>query len=338
MMLQLSDLRAARRIIAHRNTDGLCPDAVAAVLLLRDALGSVPVTWVNYTDVARREIRPEPGLLFIDMTPHVDRYKDGTITASSMYYLRALADAGTIVLDHHRGTADVVVAFGDRGVFADEVRDRGVSGAMLAFREVWSPTYHAARIRDDDKHDRALHLADLAGIRDTWLHGDPRWREACAQAAALAWWPWADLDAARLAAHLDAMIALGPTLVLRNENRARQCLASAWRGTLAGQRVIIFEGSSHDASNVADIMDGNLVVAFHYEIDEEQAPVMRASIRSRGSINCDALAKLHGGGGHRGAAGFTHRIDGPGSGPYASLQGMIAHDLLTLAGSTAAPR
>ncbi len=324
MTITIDNLRSVRRLIVHRRHDGPCADGVASALLILDAIPGISVTWMAHGSKTHRELQPEPGLLFCDFVPYVERDEAGSISPASMDYLRELADLGTIVLDHHKGAADIVAVFGERGIFADEVERPGVSGALLAYEEVWvrlrGTTWESsiATVRS------AFNLARLVGIRDTWQRKDPRWTEACAQAAALCFWPFETLT---LGPGLDAMVAIGAVLLAKDAERARQSLAGAWRGNLAGLRVVIFEGTSHDASEVSDLaMDADLVAAFHYEIVED-GPAMKVSIRSRGAVDCSALAKRHGGGGHSGAGGFTHGSDGPGFGPHATLVGLLAHDL-----------
>lgn len=298
----LNALRSVSRIITHANTDGPCPDGIAAALVLRDALGPLPVSFINYSTPAHRELVAEPGLLFCDMTPPRERVAE-------------FVTAGAIVLDHHAGAADIVAAFGERGVYSAEP---GVCGAVLAFREVWSPLAgHAsssARISD---------FATLAGIRDTWQREDPLWRDACAQAAALCFWPWETL--VRKCGgplidweHLREAMTIGETLLLRDEERARRQFAEGrvWVHStrepvtydLGLLNCLAFNGSSHDTSNVADIADGiDLVLGFTYEATHG-APEMVVHLRSRSGFDCAALAKRHGGGGHRGAAGFRVRV------------------------------
>ncbi len=323
MTISIEALRGVRRLIIHGPT---CPDGRAAALLLMDALPGVRVTWMDHNTRAHRELQPEPGLVFCDFVPYVERDDAGIITPVSMAYLRDLAATGTIVLDHHKGAADVVAAFGDRGIFADEVRRPGVSGALLAYEEVWVPRRGTTWESSVATVHAAFNLARLAGIRDTWQRKDPRWIEACAQAAALCFWPFETLT---LGPGLDALVAIGPVLLAKDAERARQSLAGAWRGNLTGLRVVIFEGTSHDASEVSDIANADLVAAFHYEIAED-GPAMKVSIRSRGAVDCSVLAKRHGGGGHSGAGGFSHATDGPGFGPHATLQGVLAHDLIQM--------
>lgn len=344
MSLNLDALRSVRRIITHRRPEGLCADAVASALILRDALGPIPVSFVEYGSAELREIEPEDGLLFVDMTPHVERDHGGALTPNSHAYLLRLAAAGTIVLDHHKGAADVVRMFGERGVFADEAREPGVSGGTLAYLEVWGPLYRASPVYGQRRLDaeRAYNLGVLAGVRDTWQRKDPRWREACEQACVLAFFP---VESLSLGPDLDAKMAIGAVLLARDEERARRCLAGAARFDVDGTReaeamsgrghrfvkpihVIAFEGVSHDASDVADLAsDAGLVLAWHYEIVEGR-PTMRVSIRSRGVVNCAAFAMLFGGNGHSGAGGFSVAIDA--ANPYTQIRSIVEMGLTAL--------
>jgi nanoRNase/pAp phosphatase (c-di-AMP/oligoRNAs hydrolase) len=57
-------------------------------------------------------------------------------------------------------------------------------------------------------------------------------------------------------------------------------------------------------SDVSDISDCDVVVGFAHHIEEGKIQ-LRYSLRSRGEFDCAAFCKRNGGGGHRGAAGFT---------------------------------
>lgn len=326
-MIPLDALHQITTVVTHMNSEGPCPDAVASLILIRDALQQLfKVIWVNYNTPEHKAIMPGPGLLFVDMTPYVTRGEDGALTDESSRYLEALAAAGTIVLDHHRGAADVVQMFGARGVFADEAVEPGWSGAMLALSEVWEPMNGPG----DSNWDRAHDLAELAGIRDTWQRKDPRWREACAQACALSFWPAGSL---RLG-HLVEKLALGPVLLERDEARARRCLAGAQSFVVTppcGEpiRMLLFEGTSHDASDVSNIAATDLVLAWRYEISDSR-PMMRISCRSKGKVNCDTLGKLHSGGGHTGAAGFSIPVLPGDPNPYERLLAIITADFARL--------
>jgi hypothetical protein len=127
-------LKNVRKLIVH----GPCADGRASALILRDALPEREILHVQYSTPEHKALVPEPGVLFCDFSPWVERV-EGQMTAAGRELAQRWVDAGAIVLDHHTGTADLVAMFGERGVFADVKTGPGVSGAMLAFREVWQP-------------------------------------------------------------------------------------------------------------------------------------------------------------------------------------------------------
>lgn len=301
-MLDLDDLLRVRTIVTHEN----CADGIASAIILRDALPNARVEFVQYNTAAHRDLRAEPGMLFCDMTPPAARVQE-------------FVDAGAIVLDHHRGAREIVEAFGDRGVFADEERDKGVSGAFLAFREVWMRLTHPNI--DKDLQD-VTSLAVLAGVRDTWWRDHPRWRAACAQAAALRFWPTEMLIGAPIDT-LAARLEIGEVLLQRDAERDERSIEEAYRFEVGGLRVVAFEGlhTSDIAENLAD--DADLVLGWHYAMEDGRARMI-VSCRSRGAVSALALAKAQGGGGHERAAGFKIDVFGNES-PYAALHRLVMY-------------
>ena len=81
----------------------------------------------------------------------------------------------------------MVAQFGENGIFADEVTEKGVSGAVLAYREVYCAMWHG--ILTSGKSEGLKDFANLAGIYDTWVRDSPRWEEACDQVEALRFFP-----------------------------------------------------------------------------------------------------------------------------------------------------
>lgn len=279
-------LANAKVIVTHEG----CPDGVASALILRDVYPEAEVIFVQHGSAKLHTLKPSPGMLWCDFAPTRERAQE-------------FVEAGAIVLDHHRGAKDVVALFGDRGVFADEVAEPGVSGVTLAFREVWlwkwgnSPSAFG---------DNVSLFAHLTGIRDTWQRHDSRWPAACAQAAALRFWPWVHLCGLALWwGGLGEALAIGPVLLAKSAERDERSIREAYHFTKFGVRVLAFEGTwtSDISERVAEEVD--LVLGWHYLV-EEGKPKMVVSCRSRGdAISALDFAKAHGGGGHRQAAGFT---------------------------------
>lgn len=309
-MIDLDKLRAVATIVTHQQGPGEpCADGVASALIALDALPGRRVVWMNYNTPEHRDLRAEPGLLFVDMTPPRDRVAE-------------FVAAGAIVLDHHAHARDIVEAFGPLGVFADEATQPGVSGAMLAYEEVWSPLYRASgqygtrRIEAQSAHQ----LAELAGIRDTWQRKDHRWREACAQAEALCFWPWAMLE--RCGPEIGALREVGEVLLSRAEARAERQRAEGVRFDVGPLRCLALEASSHETSNVAALAGVDLTIGWHYTAESGRAQLV-LHLRSPGSFDCGAFAKVHRGGGHSGSGGFRLTLAPLAPDPYTTARALV---------------
>lgn len=228
-MLNHEKLTAVQTIIVHDN----CADGLMSALFLKDAYtqaGLHPdIRFLQYGTEPYKALEPAPHLLFCDFSPFVPEVEVGGRKVPHPERLAAWVESGALILDHHKGARAVVEAFGDNGIFGDEGTQPGVSGAWLAFQNVWLPLYaerggwgpeklsdalyFKATTLDDltkqlendlsgnkDFHDEvvdaqdssvlwASNLAVLAGIRDTWLNKHPRWREACVLGEVLRFYP-----------------------------------------------------------------------------------------------------------------------------------------------------
>lgn len=299
-MIDIERLKKITHIISHEN----CSDGIASAMLLKNALPHAKVTFCQYETTLHKTLEAEPGMVFCDFSPHITRIKD-------------FLDVEAIVLDHHGGPAkEVTLAFAEKGLgaFADEKVDPGVSGALLAFKEVWEPLFNdnvdPARGRDLLGH-AAHDLAVLAGIRDTWQKQDPRWRQACEVAESLRFWPWDHVEQYREVSRWSQLLAIGPILFDRNVKKLEKILEGAFQyQSSKGRRVTIFEGlkpTSDAAEKLGDTNDLTIGMAFFTEKtpDGQTQQVMIFSNRSRGSFNCRNFALAHGGGGHLKAAGFS---------------------------------
>lgn len=290
--IPLDTMRAVRRVVAHGPG---CPDGVAAVVLCKDALPSATVEFCQYDTPEHRALGAEPGMLFVDFSPHPSRVAE-------------FAAAGAVVLDHHRTARAVVEAAGPLGVFADEAEEPGVSGAVLAFRHAWAPLW-LSRPRGAMKLSPqwAGDFASLAGVRDTWVRDSPRWEEACAQAAALRFWPVEDLLAA-LQHHdagktLDGMLAVGGVLVRKHAEEVKRAVDGAVRLTCRGVTIAVISGCKY-TSDAADVADADGVVGFDYLVDSDGSRKLALSTRSRSDrFDCAAFCRGLGGVGHTKAAG-----------------------------------
>lgn len=284
-------LKDVSTIVVHAN----CADGTASALILRACYPEAKVIEVGY-DASRDRLCAAPGMLFCDMTPPAARVQE-------------FVEAGAIVLDHHKSAREIVQAFGERGVFGDELSEPGVSGAVLALLEVWDELS-----KPPESTSRCTMFASLAGIYDTWQRQEGSFEQSCIQAEFL------------LFLGMSACLELGLGRVLRmlDEwlprhvwNRIKEsatkaakeaCKVQMQHGTLA-----IVEGRTL-INYVADLVtDADVVAGFSYgavpgAIDEQ---ILKVSLRSRGEVDVAKIAAFHGGGGHSGAAGFSLAVCEP---------------------------
>ena len=352
-MLPLEKLLAVKTIITHDN----CSDGLASAMILRDAyqqLGLSPeIKFVQYGTEDYKSLQPGPNVLFCDFSPMVPDIKvevDGVEKKiPDPAKLKMWVDAGTLILDHHAGAKFVVDGFGENGVFADVKTEPGVSGALLAYREVWLPFYNhgmeervrrlgdAVVRRVESEALIAYDFAKVAGIRDTWQRQDPRWRESCVQNEVLRFYPKEEWLEKILPFHPGNQgfwaerAKLGEFLWTKHEKGIKKCSERSWKFTSAkGIRVVVFEGV-RSASDMAELVDkdADLIMGFDYEVETPkdggaQCRKIVFSTRSHTSFNCSLFAKQFGGGGHVAAAGFNIEF---GSMPPANSVGHYAHAL-----------
>lgn len=291
-------LRALRIAVVHAN----CADGRASAVILQAALPHIEVREVAHDSREHREMRPEPGVIFCDFAPWAPKASAVPTPdelAARAEAMRPWADAGTIVLDHHKGAVDLVRAFGERGAFADEKAEPGVSGAVLAWREVYAPTCGAFVVGP------ALTLARLIGIRDTWQRADPEWERACAVSAAVRFLP---LDEALTRGPAGVMAfadEAGELLVRKQLDAAREAAANAVRMTIGGRRVAVISSVSL-TSDVADVLGAevDIVAGFDY-LHSRDGVRLQWSLRGRNGVDVSAIARANGGNGHTAAAGFS---------------------------------
>lgn len=316
MLLFIEVLKSVQTIYVHKN----CPDGTVSAMILKQAL-NVPVVFLQYGTEEYINLQAAPGMLFCDTTPPHDRAQE-------------FVDAGAIVLDHHKGAQGIVALFGDRGVFADEVAEPGVCGAVLAYREVWVPIL--------GPNDEVEDLAKLAGIRDTWQTKDPRWGKACAQASWVMFFGEEDCLKTPLLGEPERWVfrsSVGDMLFDEHMRGITKAVEGSFRTTINGLRVAILQGatnSSDSAEMLGEDSKVDIVVGFsYYDEGEEgreewsrefsQGLKMVCSCRTRTSFDVSKLAKFYGGGGHTKAAGFTIRVDTRDPNPYLKILRLIDH-------------
>lgn len=282
-----------KKLITHDN----CADGLASAMIVRDAIPDIEIVFAQYGQPSLEALPAEEGLLFCDISPPRESVAE-------------FVAAGATVLDHHKHARDVVEAFGDRGVFADEIAEPGVSGAVLAYVHVWMPTvWH-------DGFPRARQVSDFArwtGIRDTWQKGSPEWELANDLHSVLMGLPrefWLRPGGISKALGGD-MLELGRLFRDKRLAKARELAASGCilvRGT--DDRVWgTFPDPAAYTSDVAEALRERgipLCCGWFQQVTNSRLETV-LSLRSDGSVDVGALASTFGGGGHSKAAGC--RID-----------------------------
>ncbi len=278
-----------KKLITHDN----CADGLASAMIVRDAIPDIEVVFAQYGQPSLEALPAEEGLLFCDITPPRARVAE-------------FVDAGATVLDHHKHARDIVEAFGSRGVFADELAEPGVSGALLALR-VWQKVF------GESPCFSLRTFARWAGIRDTWQTGSLEWEAANDLHAVLMGVPrefWLRHGGVAKALGSD-MLELGRLFREQRLSKARSLAESGCiliRGT--DDRVWgTFPDPAAYTSDVAEALRDKGVALccgwFQHVANGRLETVL--SLRSDGSLDVGALATGFGGGGHSRAAGC--RID-----------------------------
>lgn len=305
-------LANVQTVVVHDN----CPDGLGAAIILRDAFfgRDIEIVFVQHNTDKYNTLAAKPGMLFADITPPPARTQE-------------FVDAGAIVLDHHKKAEATVRAFGENGIFADEVKDPGVSGTTLAFTHVWLP------LRGDLAVQRifADRFARLAGIRDTWQRTSEDWKEACMQAEVLMFLPrerWLSTTLTDIAARWGRDYRwIGEMLVERIDSSMKRLLDHVYRfSTTNGTRVAVL--NSLKTSDLADVVEDNIdiLIGFSYlteTVGETQTRKLVLSTRSRGKYNCMQFCSTYGGGGHTNAAGCSVPIVSIADDPYTVIANML---------------
>ena len=293
-MIPLSKIKDRKVLITHKNAHEGCPDGIASAYICKQALPDLRVRFITY-DKERDELQPEPGMLFVDMTPP-EKTADLFVAA------------GAVCLDHHKTQRGIVEKFGELGVYADNEteEDRATSGALLAYRNVFLPLVGQGQVAM-----RAL--ANLVGVADTWDRGSPDFLRARQLGGVLLFIPFDEL------LHISPWDIQEHPLVPILEARKRQEMDELW-----AIRTHVPMGSSYplgvactipSLSHISDIAEehrdeADVFVGYAATVGGPAAnPHLVLSLRTgrpqeNGKpIDVSILAKRLGGGGHAGAAG-----------------------------------
>jgi oligoribonuclease NrnB/cAMP/cGMP phosphodiesterase (DHH superfamily) len=265
---------------------GGCADGSCSAILALNVFPKINIKFLEHNSLEHINLRPEKNMIFIDFAPHPSN-------------VQAFVDAGAFVLDHHKYSKDIVSQFGDRGVFADEKEDIGVSGGVLAY-EFWKNYFERSC-----KH-LAEKMSKFVGIRDTWQRQDPDFEESCKINFTISFFPQdyfkTHYDIGEIFRFSEE---IGPILI---EKKKSDVLVAQKNGlstsvNKAGKEVDIFITDRKDlVSDLSEKISQGLCFGFGYSFADE--PSITVSCRSRSDFDVGKLAKFYGGGGHSKAAGF----------------------------------
>lgn len=343
MTIPIETLKEVGVIFTHKN----CPDGMATAMILKDAfrmLGMAPrIEFLAHNTPEHKGAIDRHYLhsgntraLFCDIAPHPDVYRDHVV-------------AGDIVLDHHKGAEELVRAFGALGVFADEKLEPGISGAALAWREVWEVANEETLPRGLPPLERAnaqktvMGFALDTGARDTWQTTSKRfqrgqWISKMIMSKPVDYWLAGDPlhPNPSLAPHLPYLteeeVHAGRALFEAHEEAVRQAVAQCVHFDIGTARLIVFQEQASGFRLCSDVAEGlrqnwrggdpwAVIAGFSYVVNKPgESPVVVYSLRGLNGFDVAAFAKANGGGGHTAAAGFSlpaEELDA--KGPYAHI-------------------
>lgn len=284
---EIVDPASIRTVVTH----GRCSDGDTAAYLCRLSLPShVRYLPLVHSEVAKLE--PEPGMMFIDITPE--------------HRTEEFAKAGAVVLDHHKGVEHLVRIFGSRGVFADRYHHPGISGAVLAHKVVYQDSWWNRSILNPDR-TAARELAELVGIVDTWVKDDPRFTigEAVITGIGVMYPRLRTTISPRKL--LSDLLEIGTPLLESRQQRVTEALRSTVRVEV-GSLTALLTPRVAVRSELAELLrqrndPSDVLIAWDLDY-EDGAAKMKLGLRSiKKGFNCVPLAKFFGGNGHEAAAG-----------------------------------
>lgn len=185
-----------------------------------------------------------------------------------------------LVLDHHK-TAEAALVGAPYATF-----DMERSGAGMA----WDHFFPG---------EPRPWLVDYTEDRDLWRWKLPGSREFNGRIAILPFdfAAWTEAEGRQDGAH-----EMGEAVIAKTAQYVAEVRKNARRVTFAGRNVPLVNAPQVDISELLDALAQGEYFAIGWW--QRADGVFQYSLRSRGDFDVSALAKLHGGGGHRNAAGF----------------------------------
>lgn len=300
-MITIDKLAAVKQVFSHRS----CPDGTASAMICARALSALGIHpefhFVQYGTNKHDELRPEPGQLFVDITPPISRWKEWE-------------SFNPIVLDHHETAEPVVAGLGGVYGWPDE------SGATLAFKHVLNPVFeHRRQMVSKGSFSISAEwkswetFADLCRIRDTWQNTHENFNLASEIAHALMFYGSKDLVASAALAEVDfnKLMEVGKGLYSKLMHKVELYAETAYRFETERNgktyKVGIFNCTEKAISEVGHALleSGCDLAVGYFMLFQDNEVCISVSLRSnKGGIQVNKMAELYCGGGHPPAAGF----------------------------------
>jgi oligoribonuclease NrnB/cAMP/cGMP phosphodiesterase (DHH superfamily) len=284
------NLHEIKKIFFHSN----CADGTAAALICARALKTIELKPefhpVQYDTNFFNKICPEPGHLFLDITPPQCNWQ-------------AWKDMNPIVLDHHESVKNIVISLG--GVYGDEIN----SGATLAFNYIFMPL---TKNIDDIEKLQYERFANLAMIRDTWKENHPDWKESQELSHGLNFFGSDKLLSSFYddKLNIQEILHFGKYQFEAAERKARLVTKSSLYSYVYTPsniiRIAMFNCTDKIYSEVSHVLlnSGVDVAIGYFYLYEDGITNCVVTIRTSAKINASKLAEKFSGGGRSRTAGF----------------------------------
>ena len=271
-------------IVTHKNATNPCPDGIASAIILSHVFPHESVIFLNQSSNDYLDLPAIPGMLFCDICPPKHRVQE-------------FVNVGAYVLDHHAQSESIIKEFKERGIFANEVLEPGVSGAVLAYREIYE--FYFGK-------DKTEKFARLAGIRDCWINSSPEWVEACQQACMLEFFGFEYFNTPLIKFPSEHDIKMGGFLYNKKLEKAKE---TAEKHIIFNDEIAIATATGTEVNDVSKVIfethsEISIVAGFQHVVDQGNLKII-ISLRSCGDVDVGMIAKKYGGGGHKHAAGFS---------------------------------
>lgn len=281
-----------------------CTDGFAAAWAVRHALGEDNVEFV-----AERYGSPPPDVAGRDVIIVDFSYKKAVI------HEMAARASTLVILDHHKSAAEDLAALPPllAGFYAPAamLEWQRQCNAPTSVHALFDMTRSGAGLAWDYFHlgQPRPWLIDLVETRDLWRQNDPRWHEARLAHAYVNSYPFSFatwdkiMSLATTAAGQQEIIKSGEAILRQHDKDVAEVIAvSRRRITIGGYDVPVANAPYMMSSDAGNAMARGEPFAATY-LDTAQGRAF--SLRSTDDgLDVSAIAKSHGGGGHRNAAGF----------------------------------